>query len=53
MYDLSREWYRGRMEEAWMPLEADDAAALFARYGLTGPFWSFDDSASAAAEPSA
>lgn len=41
MYDLSVEWYRDRLEEAWMPLEAADAEALFARHGLVGPFWSF------------
>lgn len=41
MYDLSVEWYRGRMDEAWMPLSSDEAAGLFARHGLTGPFWSF------------
>ena len=42
MYDLSVEWYRGRMDEAWMPLSAAEAEGLFRRHGLTGRFWSFD-----------
>ena len=40
MYDLSAEWYRGRLDEAWMPIGPDLAQATFARHGLTGDFWS-------------
>ena len=39
MYDLSAEWYRGRLEEAWMPIGPDLAQATFARHGLAGDFW--------------
>ncbi len=42
MYELSVDWYRGRMDEAWMPLSAAEATDLFERHGLVGPFWSFD-----------
>lgn len=41
LYDLTQEWYRGRLDEAWMPIGPDVARALFARHGLTGPFWAF------------
>lgn len=40
MYDLSAEWYEGRMDRAWMPIGPDLAEATFARHGLTGDFWS-------------
>jgi hypothetical protein len=39
MYDLSVDWYRGRMDEAWTPFNPAEASAVFARHGLTGEFW--------------
>ncbi|MFZ0014263.1 MAG: hypothetical protein WAL25_09135 [Acidimicrobiia bacterium] len=39
MFDLSLEWYAGRMGSDWEPPSAADAEAIFARHGLTGPFW--------------
>lgn len=39
MFDLSKDWYAGRMEEDWQPPTAAEAETLFARHGLTGPFW--------------
>lgn len=40
MYDLSRDWYRTRMEVDWVPPNATEVEALLAAHGLTGPFWS-------------
>jgi hypothetical protein len=40
MFDLSRDWYAGRMSVDWEPPSAAAAEAMFARHGLTGPFWS-------------
>lgn len=40
MYDLSRDWYAGRMDVDWEPPTAEDATAIFSRHGLTGDFWS-------------
>lgn len=40
MYDLSEDWYSDRMEEDWQPMSPDAAAAVFAKHGLTGDFWS-------------
>lgn len=42
MYDLSRDWYAGRMDEGWEPPTAEQAGAIFEKHGLTGPFWSLD-----------
>jgi hypothetical protein len=42
LYDLSRDWYAGRRDEAWMPIDPDGIRAMFARHGLTGPFWAID-----------
>jgi len=39
MYDFSLEWYNGRMDKDWSPLEAGEAERLFAEHGLTGEFW--------------
>lgn len=39
MYNLSRDWYRGRMDESWEPPTAEETEAIFAKHGLTGPFW--------------
>ena len=39
MFDLSRDWYRGRLEVDWSPPTAAEAEAMFAKHGLTGDFW--------------
>lgn len=39
MYELSTEWYAGRTDEKWDPLDPEEAEALFARHGLVGEFW--------------
>jgi hypothetical protein len=39
-YDLSVDWYRGRMDADWQPPSAEETAAIFRRHGLTGSFWS-------------
>ena len=39
VFDLSRDWYAGRLDEDWEPLGPDEAEAIFARHGLTGEFW--------------
>jgi hypothetical protein len=39
MYDLSGDWYAGRMDEDWEPPSAAEAEAIFGRHGLTGEFW--------------
>lgn len=39
LYDLSRDWYRGHRDRAWMPIDGEAAKTIFASHGLTGPFW--------------
>jgi hypothetical protein len=39
MFDLSKDWYRGRLDEDWDPPTAEKAEAIFASHGLTGDFW--------------
>lgn len=39
MFDLSRDWYGGRLEVEWSPPTPAEAEAMFARHGLTGDFW--------------
>lgn len=39
MYDLSVDWYDGRMAEEWAPPDATAAEAIFSAHGLTGSFW--------------
>ena len=41
MYDLSRDWYAGRMDADWEPPDPEAAEALVARHGLRGEFWRF------------
>ncbi len=38
-YDLSIDWYADRARETWTPFTAPQAQAIFAKHGLTGPFW--------------
>ena len=39
MFDLSTDWYRGRLDEDWDPPTAEKTEAIFASHGLTGDFW--------------
>jgi len=39
MYELSQDWYAGRMEVGWEPPTAEEAEAIFSRHGLAGEFW--------------
>lgn len=39
MYDLSKDWYRGRMDKDWVPPTPEEAETVFARHGLVGGFW--------------
>jgi len=36
---LGREWYRGRLEEAWRPRSLEEKAEVLERVGLEGEFW--------------
>jgi hypothetical protein len=38
-YDLATVWYCKRMDADWNPPSADEAEAVFRRFGLTGDFW--------------
>lgn len=42
MYDLSGDWYAGRMDRDWEPPGAEQIMAILARHGLTGEFWTLD-----------
>jgi hypothetical protein len=38
-WDLSRRWYGTRLDPDFRRPTADQARAIFASVGLTGPFW--------------
>jgi hypothetical protein len=38
-WELADAWYRDRMSADWRRRTAEEAEALFASLGLTGPFW--------------
>ena len=40
MYDMSGDWYEGRMDESWNPPSPEVAESIFEAHGLTGEFWS-------------
>ncbi len=40
MFDLSRDWYSGRLDVEWSPPTPAEAEAMFVKHGLTGDFWS-------------
>jgi membrane protein DedA with SNARE-associated domain len=40
LYELGAEWYATRLDSDWRRASAAEAAAMFERHGLTGPFWS-------------
>ena len=37
--ELSRDWYGGRLDDAWRPYSAREKEALFRDAGLRGEFW--------------
>ncbi|MCY3546733.1 MAG: hypothetical protein OXH49_07615 [Gemmatimonadetes bacterium] len=37
--ELSREWYAGRLDDAWRPYSARARQALLRDAGLDGEFW--------------
>jgi len=39
MFELSGDWYEGRLSDSWRPATAIEAEAIFAAHGLTGDFW--------------
>lgn len=40
VYELGTDWYAKRLEADWKRASAAQAAAIFQRHGLVGPFWS-------------
>ncbi len=42
MCEVSADWYQGRTELGWIRHDTAGAAGIFARHGLTGPFWELD-----------
>jgi len=40
LYELGAAWYATRLDFDWQRASAAEAAAMFERHGLTGPFWS-------------
>ena len=36
---LADTWYSDRLEPDWRRRTPEEAQAVFARFGLTGPFW--------------
>jgi hypothetical protein len=40
LWAFAREWYGHYLERPWKKRRPEEAAALFARHGLHGPFWS-------------
>jgi hypothetical protein len=38
-WDLSQMWYGNRLDPDFRRPTADEARAIFASVGLTGPFW--------------
>ena len=38
-FEMSKDWYAGRMDQDWEPPTAEEAEAVFAKHGLTGDFW--------------
>ena len=39
MNELSREWWRTRLDPGWRPRAPEDSQAILDRLGLTGAFW--------------
>jgi hypothetical protein len=43
LYELGAEWYATRFDVDWVRPDAARASAVFARHGLTGPFWTLPE----------
>lgn len=39
LWSFARDWYGSYLDAPWRKRTAAEAAALFARHGLTGAFW--------------
>jgi hypothetical protein len=39
MWALAQRWYAGRLDADWRGRSAEQAQAILASVGLTGPFW--------------
>ncbi|HEX8217273.1 MAG TPA: organomercurial lyase [Allosphingosinicella sp.] len=39
LWRFATDWYGGYLDTRWRKRSADEARALFARHGLSGPFW--------------
>ena len=42
LWRLSQLWFHDRLAPGWRRRTADEAHAVFAEAGLTGPFWRLD-----------
>lgn len=40
MWRFAQDWYGPDLDRSWRKRSPAEASALFARHGLTGPFWS-------------
>ena len=38
-FEMSKDWYAGRMDETWERPTLETAEAIFSKHGLTGDFW--------------
>ena len=38
-WELARIWYGSRLDPGFRPFTREEAQAVFARVGLSGPFW--------------
>jgi len=41
MWAIAKLWHGRRLERGWRRFTLDEAEAVFASAGLTGPFWQF------------
>ena len=42
MYDLSVDWYRGRIDDDWEPRSTEETKRILDAHGLVGEFWAID-----------
>jgi hypothetical protein len=42
LWRLARLWFDGRLSPGWRRFTIDEAHAIFAEAGLSGPFWRLD-----------
>jgi hypothetical protein len=45
VWELARAWYANHRSPTWMKWSSDEASAIFARVGLTGPVWELPQTA--------